>query len=297
MANSIFMSYRRSDSQHAAFAIADRVRWAFGQDEVFFDRGSIEGGDEWSESIKNALLSAKVVLVVVGASWLRVADEWGRRRLDDPKDWVRREVCESLARQARELSQVIPVYLDGASRLSAPALGGPLQRLPALHSVSLPNEFWEPALDKLIDLIAAKGSIPRMNRNGGRNPNGSMAKPKAMQTGCKILTDEEVRIALAPLSFWQLNWSPHPWGVDQQAQEINKVYEFASFNEAIQFMSFAATAIDKWDPAHHPRWENQWKVVTASLSTWDVGCRVTDLDIDAAKKLDRLYLACPRESG
>jgi pterin-4a-carbinolamine dehydratase len=297
MANSIFMSYRRSDSQHAAFAIADRVRWAFGQDEVFFDRGSIEGGDEWSESIKNALLSAKVVLVVIGASWLRVADEWGRRRLDDPKDWVRREVGEALARQGTKLSQVIPVYLDGASKLSEPALDGPLQRLPALQSVLLPNEFWEPALDKLIDLIAAKGNITRMNRNDGRNPNGSMAKPEPLHKDRKIMTDEEVRIALAPLSFWQLNWSPHPWGVDQQAQEISKVYEFGSFNEAIQFMSFAATAIDKWEPPHHPRWENQWKVVTASLSTWDVGCRVTDLDIDAAKKLDRLYLDRPQKAG
>jgi hypothetical protein len=36
MANSIFVSYRRFDSQHATFAIADRLRWAFGADEVFF---------------------------------------------------------------------------------------------------------------------------------------------------------------------------------------------------------------------------------------------------------------------
>jgi pterin-4a-carbinolamine dehydratase len=297
MANSIFISYRRSDSQHAAFAIADRVRWAFGQDEVFFDRGSIEGGDEWSESIKNALQSAKVVLVVIGASWLRVADAWGRRRLDDPKDWVRREVCEALARQGTALIEVIPVYLDGVTKLSELALDAPLQRLPALQSVSLPNEFWEPALDNLIDLVAAKGNITRANRDGRRNPNGSLAKPEPLQKNRKVMTDEEVRIALAPLSFWQLNWSSHPWGVGHQAQEICKVYEFGSFIDAIQFMSFAATAIDKWKPAHHPRWENQWKVVTASLSTWDVGCRVTDLDIDAAKKLDQLYFKRPQTAG
>lgn len=293
VANSIFISYRRVDSQHAAFAIADRIRWAFGQDEVFFDRGSIEGGDEWSESIRNALALAKVVLVVIGPGWLRVADEWGRRRLDDPKDWVRREVCEALARQGEALTEVITVYLDGAARLSEPALDAALQRLPALQSVSLPNEFWEPALDKLIDLAAAKGHITRVPRDGRRNPNGSLAKPQPLQKGRKTMTDEEVRIALAPLSFWQLNWSPHPWGIEHQAQEISKVYEFASFRDAIQFMSFAATAIDKWKPPHHPRWENQWKVVIASFSTWDVGCRVTDLDIIAAKELDRLYLERP----
>jgi pterin-4a-carbinolamine dehydratase len=297
MANSIFISYRRSDSQHAAFAIADRVRWAFGQDEVFFDRGSIDGGDEWSESIRSALRSARVVLVVIGAGWLRVADEWGRRRLDDPQDWVRREVCEALERQGAARVEVIPVYLDGAARLAEAALDAPLQRLPALQSVTLPDEFWEAALDKLIDLVAAKGGITRANRDGRRNPNGSLARPDPLQKDRRVMTDEEVRIALAPLSFWQLNWSPHPWGAGHRAQEITKCYEFRSFDDAIRFMSFAAAAVDQWKPPHHPRWENQWKVVIASFSTWDVGCRVTDLDIAAAKELDQLYLARPQAAG
>jgi pterin-4a-carbinolamine dehydratase len=294
MANSIFISYRRSDSQHAAFAIADRLRWAFGQDEVFFDRGSIEGGDEWSESIRNALQSARVVLVVIGARWLRIADEWGRRRLDDPNDWVRREVCEALARQGAAQAEVIPVYLDGVAALAVPALDPPLQRLSALQSVALPDEFWEAALEKLIEIVAARGNIRRANREGGRNPNGSLAKPEPLQRNRKVMTDEEVRIALSPLSFWQLNWSPHSWGAGQQAQEITKCYEFRSFDDAIRFMSYAAAAVGKWRPPHHPRWENQWKVVVASFSTWDVGCRVTDLDIAAAKELDRLYLARPQ---
>ena len=30
MPESIFISYRRTDSQHAVFAIADRLRWTFG---------------------------------------------------------------------------------------------------------------------------------------------------------------------------------------------------------------------------------------------------------------------------
>jgi hypothetical protein len=39
-----------------------------------------------------------------------------------------------------------------------------------------------------------------------------------------------------------------------------------------------------WDPPHHPRWENQWKVVNVFFSTWNVDCRVTKLDIDAARQ-------------
>jgi pterin-4a-carbinolamine dehydratase len=297
MANSIFISYRRSDSQHAAFAIADRLRWAFGQDEVFFDRRSIDGGDEWSEAIKGALAAARVVLIVIGSTWLRVADEWGRRRLDNPKDWVRREICEALAPANAARITVIPVYLDGVAPPPESAFDADLRRISALQAATLPNEFWEPALNSLIDLIATKGGIGRMNSGEQRNPNGSLARPKALQAGRKPMNDEEVRTALAPLSFWHLCWSPHPWGVDQQAQEIAKCYEFASFTEAIGFMSAAAPAIDRWRPPHHPRWENQWKTVTAYFSTWDVGCRVTELDIDAARRLDALYLARPRTAN
>jgi pterin-4a-carbinolamine dehydratase len=54
-------------------------------------------------------------------------------------------------------------------------------------------------------------------------------------------------------------------------------------------MASAAPAVAGWRPEHHPRWENLWKVVNVWFSTWDVNCRVTELDIEAAKKLDKLY--------
>jgi pterin-4a-carbinolamine dehydratase len=66
MSHSIFINYRRSDSQHAAFAIADRLKWAFGADEVFFDRGTLLAGDPWPDYIRNALDGAKVVLAIIG---------------------------------------------------------------------------------------------------------------------------------------------------------------------------------------------------------------------------------------
>ena len=55
MPNSIFISYRRLDSQHATFAIADRLSWAFGADEVFFDRGSIRAGHQWPDALERGL--------------------------------------------------------------------------------------------------------------------------------------------------------------------------------------------------------------------------------------------------
>src|SRR5262245_18751366 len=114
MPQSIFVSYRRMDSQHATFAIADRLRWAFGADEVFFDRGSIRSGHEWPESLRRGLEAAKVLVVVMGKAWLTTADEWGRRRIDDPDDWVRREISTGLIRYKEGKTHVIPVLLGGA---------------------------------------------------------------------------------------------------------------------------------------------------------------------------------------
>lgn len=44
-----------------------------------------------------------------GQRWLTLTDEAGKRRIDDPRDWVRREIVEALNHGLR----VIPVLLDG----------------------------------------------------------------------------------------------------------------------------------------------------------------------------------------
>lgn len=51
------------------------------------------------------------MLVVIGKGWLDVADAAGRRRLDDPGDFVRLEGESALGRDIR----VVPVLVDGAS--------------------------------------------------------------------------------------------------------------------------------------------------------------------------------------
>lgn len=102
------------------------------------------------------------------------------------------------------------------------------------------------------------------------------------------LSDDEARRKLETLPRWELVWSPHVWGIDGYAQEITQRYDFNSFEEAIRFMSYVAPAIEKWEPPHHPRWENIWKVVNVYFTTWDIGCRLTNLDFDASRKLDDL---------
>ena len=290
MANSIFISYRRSDSQHAAFAVADRLRWAFGSEEVFFDRGSIRTGNEWPDSLKRGLEAARVLVIIIGKMWLRSADQWGRRRIDDPGDWVRRELTTALAANAAGKTGIIPVLLRGAERLRAEALDQSLQRIADFEPKKLEDDNWEEALEGLIVTIAETTGLHRIVPRGDRHPNGSPARPPKMQSHRRAMSDDEVRKAVEGLGRWQLQWSPHPWGLGGQAQEISKSFDFASFAAVISFMADCSAAIDAWKPPHHPQWQNQWKVLNVSFTTWDVDCRVTELDISAAKKFDDLFL-------
>ena len=53
---------------------------------------------------------ARCLLAVIGPNWLTATDERGRRRLDDPDDFVRLEIEAALARGVR----VIPILVEGA---------------------------------------------------------------------------------------------------------------------------------------------------------------------------------------
>lgn len=89
---SIFISYRRRDASTVARWLGETIEQNFGKGSVFIDTDAIEIGDEWPERIETALKKASALIVLIGAEWLRSHDEFGRRRLDNPKDWVRKEI-------------------------------------------------------------------------------------------------------------------------------------------------------------------------------------------------------------
>jgi hypothetical protein len=61
----------------------------------------------FSTHISESLDRCDTLLVVIGPRWLGVAPD-GSRRIDDPTDFVRREVAQALARNIR----VIPLLID-----------------------------------------------------------------------------------------------------------------------------------------------------------------------------------------
>src|SRR5579862_959179 len=106
----IFVSYRRQESSHLAGRLYDRLADRFGEDQMFMDVDTIEPGVDFAEEIFRAVASCKVLLAIIGPSWLTATDANGRRRLDDPDDIVRLEIEAALGRSVR----VIPILIEGA---------------------------------------------------------------------------------------------------------------------------------------------------------------------------------------
>jgi hypothetical protein len=109
MPGKIFISYRRQDSGASALGIGQYLEHEFGRKNVFIDV-DMRAGAKFPKVLEQRLAECKVMLVLIGPDWLNATDEQGRRRLDDPDDWVRLEIAHALNRNIT----VIPVRVNGA---------------------------------------------------------------------------------------------------------------------------------------------------------------------------------------
>jgi ABC-type amino acid transport substrate-binding protein len=106
----IFISYRRNDTDFPAGWLYERLAERFSGEQVFKDVDSIELGDDFVEAINRAVGSCDVLLAIIGDQWVTITDKHGKRRLDQPDDFVRLEIEAALARDVR----VIPILVEGA---------------------------------------------------------------------------------------------------------------------------------------------------------------------------------------
>jgi hypothetical protein len=156
----VFISYRRSDSGGYAGRIFDRLRQDFGEDQVFRDIDTIPGGARFRDEIAKHLKMCNIVLVIIGPSWLDALDETGRRRLDDPEDWVRIEVSSALSHKV----SVIPVTVGGAALPAAKDLPEDLRSLVQYQRRDLRDgDTWNNDLQLLVRSVANELGIRRAN--------------------------------------------------------------------------------------------------------------------------------------
>ena len=145
----IFISYRREDSSGYAGRIFDRLREAFGKDRVFMDVSAIEPGVDFVEAIDHAVGSCAALIVVIGKKWLTCTDAAGRRRLDDPQDFIRLETATALRRNIR----VIPVLVQDAPMPRDEDLPEELKKLARRQATEIGDTHWDTDMEQLIGTL------------------------------------------------------------------------------------------------------------------------------------------------
>ncbi|MEO0466747.1 MAG: TIR domain-containing protein [Pseudomonadota bacterium] len=94
---SIFISYRRSDSQAICGRLYDRLKDKFGSDKIFRDVDGVNFGLDFVDMISESIKSTKVGLVLIGPDWLTGGEDGSNdRRIDHEHDMVRLEVSALL---------------------------------------------------------------------------------------------------------------------------------------------------------------------------------------------------------
>jgi hypothetical protein len=111
MSGKIFISYRRNDSRNQARMIYEAFLRRMPRENVFMDIDTIPLGVNFVKVLEGWVEQCEVLLVLMGADWANSTDpKTGKRRLDNPKDFVRVEIRGALTRDI----PVVPVILDGA---------------------------------------------------------------------------------------------------------------------------------------------------------------------------------------
>lgn len=152
--SAIFISYRREDSEDSARALYESLLPQFGKDRLFMDVEAIALGSDFRQAVEKSLSSCGVLLAMIGPTWLdaKVPDDAsGRRRLDNPGDYVRQEIATALKKGAG--LPVIPVLVRNAAMPSVDQLPDDLKDLAFRNALVLSHLDWDGNVSKLVQAI------------------------------------------------------------------------------------------------------------------------------------------------
>lgn len=181
----VFLSYRRSDTQHVAGRFADKLDDRFA---VFMDIDTIPPGVDFTDYVRRAVGSCDVLLAFIGERWAEITDESGRRRLDDPADWVAEEIRTALSREVR----VIPVLVDGAGLPDPAALPESLRPLTSRQTLPLRHASFSADAARLITAMQTAAS------SGGVEPYATRWEAQPAPPPVQVVLAEPARRSTRP---------------------------------------------------------------------------------------------------
>jgi hypothetical protein len=145
----IFISYRRKDAGHVAGRLSDQIGIKIPSADVFMDVDTIELGVDFVARISEEVARCNVFIVIIGRQWLIAEDAEGRRRIDNPNDYVALEVAAALKRQI----SIIPVLVDGAEMPRPEELPSSLAGLARRNAARLDHETFRTNVQLILDAV------------------------------------------------------------------------------------------------------------------------------------------------
>jgi hypothetical protein len=127
-----------------------------GQIQVFMDVEAIEAGAHFATVILEQVRGARPVLAVVSPGWAVATGAEGRRRLDDPDDFVRRELEAALDAGTK----IIPVLVQEARMPTPGDLPDSIAPFAHRQAAVLSDRRWRAEVKELIDHLIGATPAP-----------------------------------------------------------------------------------------------------------------------------------------
>lgn len=281
----IFISYRREDSADVTGRIHDRLRQHFGEEAIFTDVDKIPLGDDFRAHLDQKMSQCRVLLPVIGRSWLIAKDRQGRLRLEDPDDFVRLEVEAALKRNI----PVIPLLVHGIEMPSSEALPEPLRPLAFRNGTPIRRDpDFHKDMDRLIH-----GLEQHLESRPKRDDQAPVATPvesrKKKSDDSQLLADLYTEGLSA---FYTEHW-------DEAVEIFTKVTAIDSSHEDTAAKLEIATRQQRvsrlYELAHTARAKEDWPAAVKYLQeieTLDAQYRDVSVRLEEARtkrRLQRLY--------
>lgn len=145
----IFLSYRRDDSAGYTGRIFDHLSARFGSGRVFMDVDGIDAGENFPKVIEASIASCDTVVAVIGKRWDGVDDTHGFRRIDDPADYVRRELAVAMQMGV----DLVPVLVGGAELPGKRDLPEDLGDMTLRNALEIDDRAFLAGMDRLIAVL------------------------------------------------------------------------------------------------------------------------------------------------
>lgn len=173
----IFVNYRTKGGKEVAYMCEHFLSARFGSDSVFIARNTIDPGDTMKVLLQSAR-RCQVLLILIDAEWVEAPDRFepGRRALDNPKDWVRREIEEALSSGAL----IVPVFIGRkVEQLDARRLPRSIAELAEYQYTRVELHRIEEDLARLGDRLVRRVPALTALDGGTRTEASAPAEPRA----------------------------------------------------------------------------------------------------------------------